>query len=134
MRTNRRIIDSIALNRLKLFLPLSIQQNIAYVFLENDVLFFALKSPGALRELKSYEKIFVRQILNAREKFPDFTFLPPKISIKTFIPLNILTHFREKKSLVIATYGERADKNFQNHANDAQIFLAFEEIRKILCP
>lgn len=110
-------------------LPLSLKRGVAFSYVRENVLFFALKHPSFKQEF-NYKLPLIKSALNTFQKQENR--LLEITEIRTFISDKI----PQKKEVEthIQTKAELAKGEFINLAKDEDIFNRFEKIRKeILC-
>lgn len=112
-------------------LPLSIKSGIAFGYIQNDILFLALKHPAFKQEF--YHKIsLIKQLLKTYQK--EKSNLLKVREIKYFVTYNAYQKQVQalQESEIQQCYGELSYGNFINYAQDKEIHTIFENIRQAI--
>ena len=108
-------------------LPFSLRRGIAFFYVKENVLFFALNHPAFLQEF-NYKMPTIKSALKQYQQLKNA--LLEVADIKAFVaktpPLKLDLNPSE------SFYGELAYGDFENLAKDKEIFEKFEKIREII--
>ena len=110
-------------------MPLSLKKGVAFSFVRENILFFALKHPSFKQEF-NYKLPLIKSALNTfqiqRNKLLEIT------EIRAFVTDKIPQ--KKEVEVYVQTKRELAKGEFENLATDEEIYTKFEQIRKeILC-
>ncbi|MCD8212842.1 MAG: hypothetical protein LUC34_02110 [Campylobacter sp.] len=113
------------------FMSKTHQNLIAFCYVRGNIIFFALKHPLALQELKRDSSIFmIKDLLKAFVKTDETSIFKSVEEIKFFITNNL--KFQPQISKPIKISRPQSKGEFQNFTKDEILHSKFEEIRAVL--
>ena len=108
-------------------LPFSLRRGIAFFYVKENVLFFALNHPAFLQEF-NYKMPTIKSALKQYQQLKSE--LLEIAGIKAFVAKTLT--LKPPVNLSESFYGELACGDFENLAKDKEIFEKFEKIREII--
>lgn len=132
----RLLAKHICYRKFLALLPPRFRTSIAYIYIKDSTLFFAITHPGMKMELNYNLDLFksILGIINKEDSLCSFQKIDKLI---TFIPKynqQIMLDNASEKEITIPYYSEKSKANFDINTKDDELRVVYENIKKaILC-